>query len=149
MVTPPSLADAFVAYADLIDRLRKGQHVVDTLRMGIARGALLPSDELTRAAALLRVPTLGSSVNEIYMEPRVLELNRIVACTVHVARGQGIFYAEAVDAGDVEVITPEVRTTFRGGALIIVRLLRERALLTVSFVREGESVQRMFQLNSV
>jgi hypothetical protein len=144
-----ALADAFVAYAELIERLRTGQHVVDTLRMGIARGALVPSDALVRAAAQLRVPTLGSSVNDIFMEPRVLERNTLVACTVHIARGQGIFYAEAIDAGDIDVLTPEVRTTFRGGALIVVRLLRERALLTVTFVKDDESVQRVFQLNSV
>ena len=144
-----SLADAFVAYADLIDRLRTGQQVVDALRMGIARGALVPSDALTRAAAQLRVPTMGSSSNDIFMEPRVLERDVLVACTVHVARGQGVFYAAAVDAGDVDVLTPEVRTTFRGGALIVLRLRRDHALLTVSFVRDGESVQRVFQLNSV
>lgn len=143
-----SLPETFVAYADLIDRLRTAQQLVDRLRMGIARGVLVPADALALAAAQLEVPTMGDSSNEIYMEPRVLERDAVVACTVHVARGEGVFHATAVDPADVDVLTPEVRTTYRGGALVVVRLRRESALLTLTFVRAGESVQRLFQLNS-
>jgi len=144
-----SRSEAFVAYANLVRDLREALTIVNTLRINIARGTTSPTAQLNALVQGISVPFLKTSTNELFMEPTVLPIHTNVACTIHVARGEGDVYVNAVDANTVQVITGQSHTSYKGGTIHVLRLLQDEAFVTVTFLSEMESINRTFQLKSV
>lgn len=142
-------SSTYAAYVALVADLREALDLINKLRIDIARGYILPTEQLNTIAQGITVPFLSTSNNELFFEPTILPMHTNVACTIHVARGEGDVFINPVDANKVQVITEQSRTSFRGGAIGVVRLLDRQAQITVTFSNDTESIQRLFQLKSV
>lgn len=142
---------SFISYANLVTDLREALEVVNALRVNIARKAVTPTDELNAAAQNIAasIPTLGTSENELAMEPRVMPIYENVAVTIHAARGEGNVFVTAVDPARVHIVDGASRTTPRGGTVHTLRMLAPTASVMVNFVADDETIVREFQLESV
>jgi hypothetical protein len=142
---------SFLPYAALVADLREALAIVHDLRRRIARRHVVPRAELyARAQAVVgRVPRLGTSVNALFLEPRVLPMDTPTAVTIYVATGEGNVRLTAVDSARLEVVDAFSHTTARGGTAHTLTLRAPTASVMVNFSSSSTSITQEFQLTAM